>query len=74
MTTQLNSTLPERQPKRALMFSIRLTKSEQDEIDALAKRLNLPSSFMARHFILEAVAYHRTARQGDRVEGETQST
>jgi predicted transcriptional regulator len=59
MTTQLNSTLPERQPKRALMFSIRLTEAEQDEIDALARRLNLPSSFMARHFILEAVKYHK---------------
>lgn len=60
MTTQLNSTLPERQPKRALMFSIRLTETEQQEIDLLAKRLNLPSSFMARHFILEAVQHHKT--------------
>jgi len=60
MTTQLNSTLPERQPKRALMFSIRLTEAEQDEIDTLAKRLKLPSSFMARHFILEAVKHHKS--------------
>ncbi len=60
MTTQLNSTLPERQPKRALMFSIRLTEAEQDEIETLAKWLNLPSSFMARHFILEAVKHHKT--------------
>lgn len=60
MSTQLNSTLPERQPKRVLMFSIRLTQGEQDEIDALAKRLNLPSSFMARHFILEAVQHHKS--------------
>lgn len=60
MSTQLNSTLPERQPKRALMFSIRLTQSEQDEIETLAKRLNLPSSFMARHFILEAVQHHKS--------------
>jgi predicted transcriptional regulator len=59
MTSQLNSTLPERQPKRALMFSIRLTEAEQDEIDTLAKRLNLPNSFMARHFILEAVKHHK---------------
>jgi predicted transcriptional regulator len=60
MPTQLNSTLPERQPKRALMFSIRLTEAEQDEIETLAKRLKLPSSFMARHFILEAVHYHKS--------------
>ncbi|MBE2184486.1 MAG: hypothetical protein IAE89_13740 [Anaerolineae bacterium] len=59
MTTHLNSTLPERQPKRGLMFSIRLTEAEQDEIEKLAKRLNLPSSFMARHFILEAVQHHK---------------
>ncbi len=60
MNAQLNSTLPERQPKRGLMFSIRLTEAEQDEIDMLAKRLNLPSSFMARHFILEAVKHHKS--------------
>ena len=59
MSTQLNSTLPTRQPKRALMFSIRLTEAEQDDIDTLAKRLNLPCSFMARHFILEAVQHHK---------------
>ena len=55
----LQSTLPTLQPKRDLIFSIRLTEAEQSEIDQLAKRLNLPSSFMARHFILEAVAHHK---------------
>mgnify|MGYP000945774193 CR=1 FL=1 len=60
MSDTLISTLPERQPKRAIMFSIRLTEREQDEIDLLAKRLNLPSSFMARHFILEAVQHHKS--------------
>jgi hypothetical protein len=40
------------------MFSIRLTQVEQDEIETLAKRLKLPTSFMARHFILEAVQHH----------------
>jgi len=59
MTNSLNSTLPERQPKRALMFSIRLTEAEQNEIETLAKWLNLPSSFMVRHFILEAVQHHK---------------
>jgi hypothetical protein len=59
MTTQLNSTLPKRQPKRGLMFSIRITQAEQNEIETLAKRLKLPSSFMARHFILEAVQHHK---------------
>jgi hypothetical protein len=59
MTTQLNSTLPERQPKRVLMFTIRLTEAEQNEIETLAKQLKLPSSFMARHFILEEVQHHK---------------
>jgi hypothetical protein len=59
MTTHLNSTLPERQPKRTSMFSIRFTEAEQGEIETLAKQLNLPSSFMARHFILEAVKHHK---------------
>lgn len=68
MTTQLNSTLPERHPKRALMFSIRLTESEQNEIEALAKHLKLPSSFMARHFILEAVQHHKSQMQEAAVE------
>ena len=59
MSNTLISTLPERQPKRVIMFSIRLTEAEQDEIDVLAKQLKLPSSFMARHFILEAVQHHK---------------
>jgi hypothetical protein len=67
-------TLPIRQPKRKRIFAIRLTDGERAEIEALAKQLKLPDSFMARHFILEAVAYHRKVQQGDRVEGGTQST
>ncbi len=60
MSNTLISTLPERQPKRKSMFSIRLTEAEQIEIEMLAKRLKLPSSFMARHFILEAVKHHKS--------------
>lgn len=60
MSDTLISTLPERQPKRESMFSIRLTEAEQIEIEMLAKRLKLPSSFMARHFILEAIKHHKS--------------
>ena len=67
-------TLPIRQPKRKRIFAIRLTDGERAEIETLAKQLKLPDSYMARHFILEAVAYHREIQQGDRVEGGTQST
>jgi len=54
---------------RKRIFAMRLTDRERAEIEALAKELKLPDSYMARHFILEAVAYHRKAQQGDRVEG-----
>lgn len=74
MDKQTIPTLPVRQPTRKNIFAIRLTDRERAEIEALAKQLKLPDSFMARHFILEAVAYHRTIRQGDRVESGTQST
>jgi hypothetical protein len=64
-------TLPIRQPKRKRIFAIRLTDRERAEIEALAKQLKLPDSFMARHFILEAVAYHREIQRGEWVEGGT---
>jgi hypothetical protein len=66
-------TLPIRQPKRKRIFAIRLTDGERAEIEALAKEIKLSASFMARHFILEAVRYHRTVQQGERVEGRTDS-
>ncbi|MDX2138751.1 MAG: hypothetical protein SF123_11710 [Chloroflexota bacterium] len=52
-------TLPVRQPTRKRIFAMRLTDRERAEIEALAKQLRLPDSFMARHFILEAVQYHK---------------
>lgn len=58
MDKQAISTLPARQPKRKKIFAMRLTDRERLDIEALAKKLKLPASFMARHFILEAVAHH----------------
>jgi hypothetical protein len=58
MDRPIVSTLPARQPKREYIFAIRLTEAERHQIEALAKRLNLPDSYMARHFILEAVRHH----------------
>lgn len=66
-------TLPGRQPKREHIFAIRLTEAERGQIEALAQRLKLPDSFMARHFILEAVAHH-SAEQVEDVELEGQTT
>lgn len=57
--------LPVRQPTRKTIFAIRLTDRERAEIEALAKQLRLPDSYMARHFILEAVAHHSTEQSED---------
>ena len=70
MEKPLVSTLPARQPRRECIFAIRLTEAERDQIEALAQRLKLPDSFMARHFILEAVKYHTRVTSGDaKIEG-----
>jgi len=53
-------TLPVRQVTRKRIFAMRLTDREHAEIEALAKHLRLPDSYMARHFILEAVRYHKS--------------
>ena len=65
MEKPIVSTLPARQSKRECIFAIRLTEAERDQIEALAQRLKLPDSFMARHFILEAVAHHSRVISGD---------
>ena len=70
MEKPIVSTLPARQPKRECIFAIRLTEAERDQIEVLAQRLKLPDSFMARHFILEAVKYHTRVTSGDaKIEG-----
>lgn len=69
MEKQIVPTLPARQPKREYIFAIRLTEAERDQIEALAQRLKLPDSFMARHFILEAVAHYSAEQaEGSQVE------
>ena len=52
-------TLMVRQVTRKRIFAMRLTDRERAEIEALAKQLRLPDSYMARHFILEAVQHHK---------------
>jgi len=70
MDRPIVSTLPARQPKRECIFAIRLTEAERSQIEALAQRLRLPDSYMARHFILEAVAHQSVDRsEGTEVDG-----
>jgi hypothetical protein len=55
MQATMPITVPILQPKRTYTLSIRLTEAERAEVEGLARRLNLPISFMARHFILQAI-------------------
>jgi hypothetical protein len=52
-------TPPSGHPKRKRIFAMRLTDGERAEIKTLARQLNLPASYMARNFILEAVQHHK---------------
>lgn len=66
-----SSTLPpEPQPNRERIFSMRLTDEEREQIEVLARRLNLPDSRMARHFVMEAVAFHSRPSPEDVIESE----
>lgn len=68
---QHTSTLPPApQPNRERIFSMRLTDEERVQIETLARRLNLPDSRMARHFVMEAVAFHSQPSPEDVIEPE----
>jgi hypothetical protein len=57
MYVQHGITLPIARPKRRRIFIIRLSDAERADVKALAKRLKLPDSYLARHFILERVMH-----------------
>ena len=65
-------TLPTAQPKRERIFSMRLTDTEREAIEALAKELNVPDSTLARHFVMEAVNYHHQATTETHIENTEQ--
>jgi hypothetical protein len=48
---------------------MRLTDAERQAIETLAKRLNMPDSTLARHFVLEAVAFHSQQTQEVAIDG-----
>jgi hypothetical protein len=50
--------LPTRQPARTDSLSIRLSADERAAVDALAGKLHVPTSHMARHFLLQAVTHY----------------
>jgi predicted transcriptional regulator len=61
-------TLPPAQPKRERIFSMRLSDEERDAIEALAQKLNVPDSTLARHFVMEAVTFHSQQTQEDTID------
>jgi len=66
MDTQTPITLPKKRQTRNVIFIIRLTPDEREQIAAFARRINFPASEMTRHYVLQAVAYHsaRLAEKG----------
>ncbi len=61
MNNQQNPlSLPTRQPARTESITIRLSSEESATIETLAKRLRVPTSQMARHFLMQAVTYYST--------------
>jgi predicted transcriptional regulator len=66
MTNQNNPlSLPTRHPPRTESLSIRLSPAENTAIEALAKHLQLPTSQMARHFLLQAVNHYLKRLQAE---------
>ncbi len=66
MNTQSPITLPKKRQTRTVIFGIRLTPAEREQITAFAHQINFPASEMARHFVLQAIAYYaaRLAEKG----------
>jgi hypothetical protein len=55
--------LPAKEPRRTTSMSIRLSAQERQAIEALAAKLDIPPSHMARHFLLQVVAFQNKRLQ-----------
>jgi hypothetical protein len=60
MDTQTPITLPKKRQTRNVIFGIRLTPDEREQIAAFARQINFPASEMARHFVLQAITFYST--------------
>jgi len=56
-------TPPQPQPKREHIFSVRLTATERKAIQQLARQMQVSPSHLARHFLMQAVAYYANGRE-----------
>ena len=57
-------TPPQPQPKRKHIFSVRLTAAERKAIQQLARQMHVSSSYLARHFLMQAVDYYADKKEG----------
>lgn len=57
-------TLPQRRPRRDRNLNIRLSDQERAAVDQLAYQQGVSTSELARHFLLQAVAYYNRQMQG----------
>lgn len=57
-------TLPQKQPRRDRNLNMRLSESERAAVDRLAEMQGVTASELARHFLLQAVAYYSRKVQG----------
>lgn len=73
MSSQNPFSLPTKEPSRTTSISIRLSEQERQAIDELAAKLDVAPSHMARHFLLQVVAF-QTTRTPDKAKSESTRT
>ena len=56
-------TLPTREPRRTKSLNMRLSETERAAVDKLAEMQGVTASELARHFLLQAVAYYNRRMQ-----------
>ena len=56
-------TLPTRAPRRTKSLNMRLSETERAAVDRLAEVQGVTASELARHFLLQAVAYYNRKMQ-----------
>lgn len=75
MTNNTNPrTLPTREPRRTKLLNMRLSETERAAVDKLAEMQGVTASELARHFLLQAVAYYnrKTQREGGAVHEQSE--
>jgi hypothetical protein len=58
-------TLPTREPRRTKSLNMRLSEAERAAIDRLAEMQGVTASELARHFLLQAVAFYNRKMQAE---------